>query len=80
MDYLWTPWRYIYLSTAGKAPSCIFCDLQRGDDDHKALIVHRGEYNFIVLNAYPYNSGHSMIVPYEHIDQLHKLPAAAPAR
>ncbi len=77
MDYLWTPWRYTYLSTAGKAPSCIFCDLQRSDDDHKALIVHRGEYNFIILNAYPYTSGHSMIVPDQHLDQLHKLPPAA---
>ena len=78
MDYLWTPWRYTYLSTAGKTPSCIFCDLQHGDDDQKTLIVHRGEHNFIILNAYPYNSGHSMIVPYEHLDQLHKLsPAAA---
>jgi ATP adenylyltransferase len=77
MDYLWTPWRYSYLSTAGKAPSCIFCDLQRSDDDRKALIVHRGEFNFIVLNAYPYTSGHAMIVPGEHLDQLHKLPPAA---
>ncbi len=77
MDYLWTPWRYSYLSTAGKAASCIFCDLQRSDDDRKALIVHRGEFNFIVLNAYPYTSGHSMIVPGEHLDQLHKLPPSA---
>jgi ATP adenylyltransferase len=77
MDYLWTPWRYTYLSGAGKAPSCIFCDLLRSGDDRKALIVHRAEHNFIILNAYPYNSGHSMVVPYEHIDQLHKLPPAA---
>ena len=50
----------------------------RSGDDQKALIVHRGEYNFVVLNAFPYTSGHSMIVPYEHLDRLHKLsPAAA---
>jgi ATP adenylyltransferase len=77
MDYLWTPWRYTYVVNAGKAPSCIFCALQREDDDRKALIVHRAEYNFIILNAYPYTSGHSMIVPYQHIDQLHNLPPAA---
>ncbi len=78
MDYLWTPWRYAYLSTAGKQPSCVFCDLLCSGDDHKALIVHRGEYNFIILNTYPYTSGHSMVVPYEHIDRLHQLlPAAA---
>jgi len=79
MDYLWTPWRYTYLATAGKAPSCIFCELQRSADDHKALIVHRAEYNFIILNAYPYTSGHSMVVPYQHLDQLNKLPPAAAA-
>ncbi len=77
MDYLWTPWRYSYVSTAGKQPSCVFCDLQHGGDDQKALIVHRGKYNFIILNAYPYTAGHSMVVPYEHIDELNKLPTPA---
>ena len=77
MDYLWTPWRYTYLATAAKAPSCIFCDVQRSDDDRKALIVHRAKHNFIILNAYPYTSGHSMVVPYEHVGRLHDLPQAA---
>ncbi len=77
MDYLWTPWRYTYLATAGKASVCIFCELQRIRDDHKALIVHRARHNFVILNAYPYTSGHSMIVPYEHLDQLRKLSTAA---
>lgn len=81
MDYLWTPWRYSYITTAdtsGEAPSCIFCELLRSGDDQNSLIVHRGEYNFVILNAFPYTSGHSMIVPYEHLDRLHKLsPAAA---
>ena len=80
MDYLWTQWRYSYLTTAdtsADAPSCIFCELLRAGDDRKSLILHRGEYNFVILNAFPYTSGHSMIVPYEHLDRLHKLPAAA---
>ena len=77
MDYLWTPWRYTYLTSAGKQPSCVFCDVQRNGDDQESLIVHRGNHNYIVLNAYPYTSGHSMVVPYEHIDQLHQLPPAA---
>ena len=80
MDYLWTPWRYTYLATAAKAPSCIFCDLQRSDDDRKALIVHRATYNFIILNAYPYTSGHSMVVPYEHIGRLHEATASGRKR
>jgi ATP adenylyltransferase len=80
MDYLWTPWRYSYLTTADTSSdggACVFCGLLTMGDDAKALIVHRAEYNFIVLNAYPYTSGHSMIVPYEHVDRLHKLSQAA---
>lgn len=77
MDYLWTPWRYTYMSSAGKTPNCVFCDIERSGDDQKALIVYRGEHNFVVLNAYPYTSGHSMVVPYAHLDRLHLLPQAA---
>ena len=81
MDILWTPWRYAYITTADLSAdgnTCIFCELLRLGDDEKSLIVYRGEFNFVVLNAFPYTSGHSMIVPYEHVDRLHKLgdPAA----
>jgi len=77
MDYLWTPWRYVYVAGVDKAKGCIFCQLLSLGDDEKALIVHRGEFNFVILNAYPYTSGHSMVVPYEHIDRLGALPTAA---
>jgi len=80
MDYLWTPWRYAYVTsddTSSHGGNCIFCDLLRSGDDEKALIVYRGEFNFIILNAFPYTSGHSMIVPYEHVDRMHKVPEAA---
>ncbi len=81
MDYLWTPWRYAYITTADISTSgqdCIFCGLLRLGDDEKALIVHRAQHNFVILNAFPYTSGHSMIVPYDHIDRLQRLsqPAA----
>ncbi len=76
MDYLWTPWRYAYVSTADKAPGCVFCNKAEAED-REALIVHRGVHNFIVLNKYPYTSGHVMIVPYAHVDELQKLPADA---
>lgn len=79
MDYLWTPWRYSYVASVDKKTGCIFCDLLRSGDDEKALIVHRAEFNFIVLNAYPYTSGHAMVVPYEHVDRLSHLAAAAAA-
>lgn len=80
MDHLWTPWRYAYVTnadTSSHPSSCIFCELLRSGDDKKALIVYRGEFNFIILNAFPYTSGHSMIVPYEHVDRMHKLPEAS---
>jgi ATP adenylyltransferase len=77
MDYLWTPWRYAYITSAVRAPGCIFCDKIAENDDRKNFIVYRGEHCFIILNAYPYTSGHVMVVPYAHLDQLVKLPSAA---
>ena len=73
MDYLWTPWRYAYV-TKEKAAGCIFCELPKLGDDAKARIVHRGRHCYIVLNTYPYTPGHVMIVPYAHLDELQKLP------
>jgi ATP adenylyltransferase len=79
MDYLWTPWRYSYITGADKATGCIFCEKAQESDDRKNLIVHRAKHCFIILNAFPYTSGHVMVVPYEHVDQLTRLPADAAA-
>jgi ATP adenylyltransferase len=76
MDYLWTPWRYAYVSTADKATGCVFCDKQQGKD-HEFFIVHRGRHCYIVLNIYPYTSGHVLIVPYQHLAELENLPTEA---
>ncbi|MGD0759150.1 MAG: HIT domain-containing protein [Candidatus Sulfotelmatobacter sp.] len=77
MDYLWTPWRYAYVSSAGKISECVFCDAVKSGDDAKAGIVYRGERCFVILNAYPYTPGHVMVVPYAHLDELQKLPTEA---
>jgi len=74
MDLLWTPWRYAFVSTAHQNHGCVFCELQK-EPDERAGIVYRGQHCFIIVNAFPYTSGHVMIVPYEHTDQLNKLPA-----
>ncbi len=74
MDYLWTPWRYAYVTTADKAPGCVLCDLQK-QDDREARIVLRGRLNYIIVNSFPYTSGHVMVVPYAHLDELQKLPS-----
>jgi ATP adenylyltransferase len=73
MDYLWTPWRYAYVTSATKVPGCIFDELPKLPDK-EANIVHRGKHCFVVLNTYPYTPGHVMVVPYAHLDQLEKLP------
>ncbi|HUB03205.1 MAG TPA: HIT domain-containing protein [Terriglobales bacterium] len=76
MDYLWTPWRYAYVSDTTKEAGCIFCEAPK-ESDEKARIVYRGTHCFIILNTYPYTSGHVMIVPYAHLDELQKLSSNA---
>ena len=70
MDHLWTPWRYRYVAEAGKDDGCVFCNALAANDDAGRLIVHRGRLNFIILNLYPYTTGHSMVVPYKHVPDL----------
>jgi ATP adenylyltransferase len=66
MDYLWTPWRYSYIASGVKDDHCIFCDAAAGKDDAQSLIVLRARKSFVILNRYPYTSGHVMIVPCAH--------------
>jgi len=70
MDYLWTPWRYRYIADKTKNDRCIFCDAVSAGDDRSAGIVLRGAKNFVILNQYPYTSGHVMVVPYAHVAEL----------
>jgi ATP adenylyltransferase len=70
MDYLWTPWRYRYIADASKDEGCIFCSALAANDDSKTHIVFRGAKTFVILNRFPYTSGHVMIVPYAHVADL----------
>jgi len=71
MDFLWSPWRYDYLASSGRKPSsCVFCVGEDRTHDTERLIVHRGVYNFVILNLFPYTSGHTMVAPYEHLDSI----------
>jgi ATP adenylyltransferase len=78
MDRLWSPWRYDYINKPGpteESHACVFCSmLDREGDDESKFIVHRARHNFIVLNIYPYISGHLMIVPYLHLALIADAP------
>ena len=71
MDRLYTPWRYDYIKGAsgeksGHGTTCVFCSLTARGYEEAAFILHRARFNFVILNIYPYSSGHLMIVPFEH--------------
>ena len=74
MDFLWTPWRYSYVTgaTPDREPrGCVFCHIANaGEPDRQSLLVHRAKHNFVVLNRYPYTSGHMLVVPYRHVAKL----------
>jgi ATP adenylyltransferase len=71
MDFIWSPWRYDYLATHGdRRPSCVFCIGEDPSRDAERLVVLRAEHNFIILNLFPYTSGHLMIAPYEHSNTI----------
>jgi ATP adenylyltransferase len=71
MDFIWSPWRYDYLASGGAKPStCVFCVTADRTHDAERLIVFRGDHNFVILNLFPYTSGHVMVAPYEHLDTI----------
>jgi ATP adenylyltransferase len=84
MDHLFTPWRYAYVTAVDRVTSCIFCDRAPSaeanrENDAANLVLYRGPHCFIMVNGYPYTTGHVMIVPYQHVDRLDLLPAEAAA-
>ncbi|MGC8812807.1 HIT family protein [Dictyoglomus sp.] len=72
MKRLFCPWRIKYV-VSEKEKDCIFCKKLLENKDEENLILLRGRFNFIILNLYPYNNGHLMIVPYEHTNDITKL-------
>jgi ATP adenylyltransferase len=82
MDYLWSPWRYTYVSSASPADatssqdSCLFCRVASELNDARNYVVLRAERSFILLNRYPYTTGHLMIAPYAHVATLEEAEAA----
>ena len=72
MKHLWAPWRLAYVA-GPKVEGCVFCEAAAAGDDRTTLILHRAELGFLILNRYPYNSGHLMVVPNRHVARLEGL-------
>ncbi|MBD3321256.1 MAG: HIT domain-containing protein [Chitinivibrionales bacterium] len=74
-ERLWAPWRMTYIKGIGHDENtCVFCEAPKMDDDRKALVLYRGKVSFVILNLYPYNNGHMMVVPYMHTADMLALP------
>jgi ATP adenylyltransferase len=74
LDRLWSPWRLDYVTDKTPRTGCVFCDATRSADQ-QSLIVFRGSLAYVILNKYPYNNGHLMVVPYRHTSTLTTLDA-----
>ncbi len=75
-DKLWAPWRIEYIAGT-KEEGCFFCKYSKENNDNKRLILYRGDETFVIMNYYPYNNGHLMIVPYKHTNELSDLTGTA---
>jgi len=70
VDILWSPWRYRYIAKSEPSSGCLFCTKATENRDAENSVLYRGDLNFVLLNLYPYTSGHLMIAPYEHVDSM----------
>ena len=75
MEHIWSPWRMAYIQSEKNEEGCIFCQELSKPDGESNLIVLRGERAFVILNRYPYTSGHVMVVPFNHVPGLAGLDA-----
>ena len=78
MERIWAPWRIEYI-TKPKGDACILCQKPGQRNDELSLVLYRGQYNFIMLNAFPYSLGHLMVAPYRHIANMEDLTDAESA-
>jgi ATP adenylyltransferase len=72
-ERLWTPWRMAYIRQAGRDEGCVLCDLPAAGDDPANHLLGRGELVYAVLNSFPYNPGHLMVVPFRHVGEYGDL-------
>ena len=78
-ERIWAPWRLKYVESASDSDECVFCSKPAQGDDRQALVVHRGERCFVILNLFPYTNGHLMVAPFEHLGRLQEIEAEVTA-
>jgi ATP adenylyltransferase len=79
MNHIWSPWRMKYIEKTEKEEGCVFCNAQAKEDNATNLIAFRGQFSFVILNRYPYTSGHLMVIPFKHVATLEELDPATRA-
>jgi ATP adenylyltransferase len=70
---LWAPWRLEYVGSADEQEGCLFCNAVESEDDETALVVHRGRQAIVLVNKFPYASGHVMVAPSRHVGEFDDL-------
>lgn len=78
MDYLWSPWRFRYVTEVSKTSGCVFCEISADPSrDRERLVLHRGQLNIVLLNLFPYTTGHTLIAPFAHVGDFSRLASDA---
>jgi ATP adenylyltransferase len=75
MNHIWSPWRMEYIENSTKVDGCVFCLAQELEESAQNLVAYRGKQAYVILNRYPYTSGHLMVVPFDHKPNLEELDA-----
>ncbi len=75
MEHLYAPWRMAYIESPQESPGCFLCDFPAKKEDEATKIVWRGITSFVIMNIFPYNPGHLMVVPYRHLASYELLDA-----
>jgi ATP adenylyltransferase len=73
MEQIWAPWRMVYIGRDRKEDKCVFCEKAVSADDEQNLILLRGENTFVIMNLYPYNNGHLLVIPKRHVGDIEDL-------
>lgn len=80
MKQLWAPWRMPYIQQSDPVPGCLFCVKAAENNDEENLILFRSDLCFVMMNRYPYNSGHLMVAPYQHTGEFDQIDPMVGAR